>query len=88
MSGKTTKGCCPREELKVEAIVSVDERGQMVLPKDIREKLDLQAGEKLAVVTKERDGKVCCIYLFKTDELLDMVRDRLGPLLSDAVEGR
>ena len=88
MSIKANKGCCPREELKVEAIVSVDERGQMVLPKDIREKLDLQAGEKLAVVTKERDGKVCCIYLFKTDELLDMVRDRLGPLLSDAVEGR
>ena len=86
MSSKANRDCCPREELKVEAIVSVDDRGQMVLPKDIREKLDLRAGEKLAVVTMERDGKVCCIYLFKTDELLDMVRDRLGPLLSDAVE--
>ena len=51
-----------------------------------RDDLKVEAGEKLAVVTKERDGKVCCIYLFKTDELLDMVRDRLGPLLSDAVE--
>lgn len=86
MSSKTTKDCCPREELKVEAIVSVDERGQMVLPKDIRKKLDLQAGEKLAVATKERDGKVCCIYLFRTDTLSDMVRDQLGPLLSNAVE--
>ena len=86
MSKRANKDCCPREELKVEAIVSVDDRGQMVLPKDIGEKLDLRAGEKLAVVTKERDGRVCCIYLFKTDELLNMVRDRLGPLLSDAVE--
>lgn len=86
MSRRANKDCCPREELKVEAIVSVDDRGQMVLPKDIREKLDLRAGEKLAVVTKERDGKVCCIYLFRTDELLDMVRDRLGPLLSDVVD--
>lgn len=84
----SNRDCCPGEELKVEAIVSVDDRGQMVLPKDIREKLDLRAGEKLAVVTKERGGKICCIYLFKTDELLDMVRDRLGPLLSDAVEER
>ena len=88
MSRRENKDCCPREELKVGAIVSVDDRGQMVLPKDIREKLDLRAGEKLAVVTKERDGKVCCIYLFRTDELLGMVRDRLGPLLSDAVEER
>jgi AbrB family looped-hinge helix DNA binding protein len=88
MSRRENNDCCPREELKVEAIVSVDDRGQMVLPKDIREKLDLRAGEKLAVVTKERDGKVCCIYLFRTDELLGMVRDRLGPLLSDAVEER
>lgn len=86
MSRNAKKECCPRDDLRVEAIVSVDERGQMVLPKDIREKLDLRAGEKLAVVTKERGGRVCCIYLFKTDELLDMVRDRLGPLLSDAVE--
>jgi len=72
----------------VEAIVSVDERGQMVLPKDIRDKFELKAGDKLAVVTKERDGRVCCIYLFKTDELLGMVKDRLGSLLSGKVDER
>jgi len=82
--------CCPvpREELRVEAIVSVDDRGQMVLPKDIREKLGLKGGEKLAIATRERDGKVCCIYMFKTDELVDMVREKMGPLLLDLVEGK
>lgn len=89
MDGKVSgEDCCPREELRVEAIVSVDERGQMVLPKDIRDKFELKAGDKLAVVTKERDGGVCCIYLFKTDELLGMVKDRLGSLLSGKVDER
>ena len=34
--------CC-----KVESIVGVDERGQMVLPKEIREKAKIGAGDKL-----------------------------------------
>jgi antitoxin PrlF len=78
--------CCPpsrSDDLKVEAIVSIDDRGQMVLPKEIRAKVGLRPGDKLAVVTRERDGKVCCIYMFKTEELLDMAKDRLGPLLQD-----
>jgi len=82
--------CCPTpsDELRVEAVVGVDERGQMVLPKGIRDRLGLRPGEKLAVVTRERDGKVCCIYMFKTDELVGMVREKLGPLLEDVVEGK
>jgi antitoxin PrlF len=32
-------------------MVSVDERGQMVLPKDLREKANIKAGDKLAVVS-------------------------------------
>ena len=82
------EACCGpanTENLQVQAIVSVDERGQMVLPKDIRERVGLRPGDKLAVVTKERDGKVCCIYLFKSDDLLGPVRDKLGPLLEEPV---
>jgi AbrB family looped-hinge helix DNA binding protein len=96
LSENMTKGlkkekCCPpsrAEDLKVEAIVSIDERGQMVLPKEIRARAGLQPGDKLAVVTRERDGKVCCIYMFKTDELLGMVKDRMGPLLQDITAPR
>lgn len=79
--GNKKAECCPSAtgELRVESIVSVDERGQMVLPKDIREKVGLRPGDKLAVVTRERDGRVCCIYMFKTDELVNMLQDRLGP---------
>ncbi len=71
-------GCC-----KVESIISVDERGQMVLPKDLREKAKIKPGDKLAVVSMERNGKVCCLSLIKADELEGMVKSMLGPVMDE-----
>lgn len=70
--------CC-----KVESMISVDERGQMVLPKDIRERANIHAGDKLAVVSWEKDGKICCLTLIKAEELAGIVKDMLGPLIKD-----
>jgi AbrB family looped-hinge helix DNA binding protein len=78
VNGEKQMSCC-----RVEALVSVDERGQMVLPKEIREKANIRAGDKLAITSWERDGKICCISLIKADELTDMVRAVLGPLMED-----
>ncbi len=78
--------CCVPEDTtccKVEALVSVDDRGQMVLPKELREKANIRAGDKLAVTSWEKDGKVCCISLTKAEELADMVRATLGPVMKD-----
>ncbi len=72
--------CC-----KVEAVVSVDERGQMVLPKDLRAKTGIKAGDKLAVVSWEKDNEVCCISLIKADALTEMVKGMLGPLMKDVL---
>jgi len=80
---KCLSGIVDSGSLKVESIVTVDDRGQMVLPKEIRKKYGLEPGDKLALVTRERDGKVCCIYMFKTEELLDTVKGKLGPLLDE-----
>ena len=66
-------------------IVSVDERGQMVLPKELREKAGIKAGDKLAVTTGERDGKVCCIFLTRVEELADMVKATLQPVMKNIV---
>jgi antitoxin PrlF len=71
-------GCC-----KVESLVTVDERGQMLLPKEIRERADIRAGDKLAVIRWEKEGKLCCISLIKSDELSDMVKEMLGPLVKN-----
>ena len=74
-------GCNPG--CRVEAVLSVDERGQMVLPKDVREKAGIRTGDKLALISWERDGKICCLALMKADSLSSMVKDVLDPLLND-----
>ncbi len=73
-------GCC-----RVESLVSVDDRGQMVLPKEIREKANIRAGEKLAVISWEKNGEVCCISLIKAEDLMEMVKGLLGPMMKDIV---
>ncbi len=35
---------------KIEAVVSVDERGQMVLPKELRQRAGIGPGDKIALV--------------------------------------
>ncbi len=67
-----------RECYKVEAIVSVDDRGQMVLPKDIRERFGLKTGDKLAVVIMEKDGKICCLQLLKAQSFSEPVKGMIG----------
>ncbi len=71
-------GCCT-----VEAIITVDERGQMVLPKELRAKAGIKAGDKFAVTSWEKDGAVCCIALIKAGSLEIMVKGMLGPLMKD-----
>jgi len=70
--------CC-----RVESVVSVDDRGQMVLPKELRNKAKIHAGDKLAVTSWEKDGKICCIALIKVEDLTEMVKDMLGSVMKD-----
>ena len=69
-------GCC-----KVESLISVDERGQMVLPKDLRDKAGIKPGDKLAVISWEREGSICCFTLIKADSLAGGIKDFLGPIM-------
>ena len=72
--------CC-----RVESVVSVDERGQMVLPKEMREKAGIKPGDKLALVGCEKDGKVCCIIMLKAEEFSQMIKTTLGPMLKEII---
>ncbi len=76
--GEAGTACC-----KVESIISVDERGQMVLPKELRERAGIYAGSKLAVASWEKDGRICCITLIKAEELVEMVKGQLGPIMKE-----
>jgi antitoxin PrlF len=77
-SAATGASCC-----RVEALVSIDGRGQMILPKEIRDRANIQAGDKLAVTSLEKDGKMCCILLTRAEDLSGSVMTVLGPVVKD-----
>lgn len=83
-SDRTDKGCSC---CKVESVITVDERGQMVLPKEIRERAGIRAGDKLAVLSWEKEGKVCCISLIRAEDLSEMTKDLLGPMMKEIATG-
>ena len=78
--GLPAAGCC-----QVEAVVGVDGRGQMVLPKELREKVGIKADDKLAVVAWKKGDEVCCLTLLKVDSLAEAIRSAYGPMLSEIV---
>jgi antitoxin PrlF len=59
----------------------MDVKGQIVLPKDLREKANFKPNDKIALVACEKDGEVCCITLLKAEKLISAVTKTLGPLL-------
>lgn len=78
---KNITECCG-----VNAIVTIDSRGQIVLPKDVREKAKIKPNDKLAVIGCEREGEICCIMMVKAEKLGDAVSRVLGPMLKDALK--
>jgi antitoxin PrlF len=76
---ESRKECC-----RIDAIVNVDSKGQIVLPKDLREKASIQANDKLALIRVERGGTVCCIVMMKADSLGRTVKVMLGPIINEA----
>ena len=96
--GHTGKGCCGSGGkgrgammagfscCRIEALVSVDERGQVVLPKDVREKAGIKAGDKLALIMHGGQGSTCCINLIKADGLAESVKNMLGPMMKAMFE--
>lgn len=87
---KADSCCSSPDELvdrfQVEAVVSVDERGQMVLPKEVREKVGIRAGDKLAVISVKKEGSVSYMLLFKAETVADMVKNMMGPLMGEIVK--
>ncbi len=64
----------------------MDAKGQIVLPKDLRERANIKPNEKLALVACEKNSEVCCIMMVKADSLVDAVTKALGPLLKSVTK--
>lgn len=89
---KSTESCCASDpagenRCRIEGLVSVDDRGQMVLPKELRDRIGIRSGDKLALVSWYKDGEVCCLTLIKANQLEERVRDFLGPVIGGATAG-
>lgn len=82
----TDKECCNKECCKINAVISVDAKGQILLPKDLREKANIKPNDKLAVIGFEKDGQVCCIIMLKTEALEGTVKNMLGPVFKNAFQ--
>lgn len=87
---KDLEACCCGPDLnvrasncKVEAIVSIDERGQMVLPKELRDKAGIKPGDKLVAVSCSKDGGIYCISLIKSEYFMGMLNETLGPVMDE-----
>ena len=76
--GGKNSSCC-----KVESLISIDDRGQMILPKELRDKANLCPGDKLAIISWEKEGTFCCFTLIKADALAERVKDFLGPVMQE-----
>ncbi|MCW4019576.1 MAG: HgcAB-associated protein [Candidatus Bathyarchaeota archaeon] len=74
-----TKECC-----KIDAIVNVDSKGQLVLPKELRERANIKPNTKLALIAVEQANQVCCLVIMKTDALEGTVKCTLAPILTQA----
>lgn len=84
---------------EIEAIVSFDDRGQLVIPKDLRKKFNLKAGDKFALISCVQgvncceapatdnsccdNQDVCCFTLINTKQLKGMISAALHPMMSN-----
>ncbi len=85
------KKCCPSlpaASYRIEAIISIDERGQMVVPKETRARAGIRAGDKLALVGWRKGDRVCCLSLIKVDEMSEMLGELVGSLMAAVPESK
>lgn len=75
-SDHTVSGC------QVEAVLSIDSRGQIVIPKEVRKRANLHDGDKLALVSWVRRDEFC-LALVWADNLSCGASCLLHSLLAD-----
>ena len=65
----------------MESVLSVDTKGQILLPKDVRERMGIEPGQKLALVSSTEEGRICCLHLFKNDELAGLLKGAMDKMV-------
>lgn len=88
---KKSGECCSSEGIttscSVEAVITINDRCQILLPKELRDKAGIKAGNKFAVISCIRDQDVCCIIFILASRLAESVKQFLGPPLKELIGG-
>jgi antitoxin PrlF len=77
---------CSNDVCRIDAVITMDAKGQIVLPKDLREKANFKPNDKIAVVACEKNGEVCCIMMVKAERFGGALTKTLSPLLKGIIE--
>ncbi|MBY8999534.1 MAG: AbrB/MazE/SpoVT family DNA-binding domain-containing protein [Candidatus Heimdallarchaeota archaeon] len=77
-SNSDVLGCC-----HVEGIAQMDRKGQIVLPKSLRDEMGLQEKDKLIVIGMRDKGKIASISLIKANKMDNMVKIMLKPVMKE-----
>lgn len=73
---------------KISAVVNVDNKGQILLPKDLREKAEINAGDKLVLIAGcDENDEICCFILVKSETIDESLRNSIKPMLRGIVNG-
>lgn len=71
---------------KIEAILTIDSKGQILLPKELREKASLKPGDRLVTIAGcDEEGQICCFILLKGEVVDEEVRKVISPMLKEMI---
>lgn len=71
---------------RIEAVLTVDSKGQILLPKELREKMGVKAGGRLAVIAGcDEKGEICCLILVKAEMLDRELGKVISPMLREVI---
>ncbi len=71
---------------RIEAVLTVDSKGQILFPKELREKTDIKAGDRMvAIAGCDEKGEVCCLILVRAEIVDEGLRNVVAPMLKGIV---
>lgn len=83
LPGQTCKSDGNPATCQIEAVLSIDSRGEIMIPKDFRKRANIQDGDKLALLSWMNRDEICCLALIRADNLSSGGSGLMHSLLAD-----
>jgi len=68
-------------DCRIYSVVKMNSKGQIVLPKNLRERAGFKPNGKIALMTFEKEGEICVVLMIKAERLGEAVTKTLSPML-------